>query len=108
MNPKVFIIILNWKNWPDVEECLESIKNNDYPNYQVVIVDNDSNQKPEVSDSNIKVIYNDRNLGFSGGNNVGIKYALKNGADYILLLNDDTIVEKSFLTKLVEAGESDE
>ncbi len=106
MFPKVFIIILSWNNWPDVKECLESIKNNDYPNYQVVIVDNDSKEKPQPSPE-IKIIYNEKNLGFSGGNNVGIKYALENGADYVLLLNDDTIVDSQFLTKLVEAGESD-
>jgi len=107
MSPKVFIIILNWKNWPDVLECLESIKNNDYPNYQVVIVDNDSEEKPQPPSPEIKIVYNEENLGFSGGNNVGIKYALENNADYVLLLNDDTIVDQNFLSKLVEAGESD-
>ena len=108
MQPKVFIIILNWNNWPDVLECLESLKDNDYPNYQVVIVDNGSDQKPKVLNQDIKIIYNEKNLGFSGGNNVGIKYALEQNADYILLLNDDTIVSNDFLTKLVEIGESNE
>jgi len=106
MLPKVFIIILNWNNWPDVLECLSSLKNNDYPNYQVVIIDNGSREKPQMSDSEIKIIYNKENLGFSGGNNVGIKYALEKRADYILLLNNDTIVSRDFLNKLVEAGES--
>ncbi|MFH1858709.1 MAG: glycosyltransferase family 2 protein [Patescibacteria group bacterium] len=106
MQPKVFIIILNWNNWPDVKECLESLKNNDYPNYEVVIVDNDSKEKPQASDG-VKVIYNNKNLGFSGGNNVGIKYALKQDTDYILLLNDDTIVTPDFLSKMVKAAESD-
>ncbi len=105
MSPKVYIIILSWNNWPNIRECLESIKNNDYPNYQVVIVDNDSKEKPQPGPE-IKIIYNEKNLGFSGGNNVGIKYALENDADYILLLNDDTIVGSQFLTKLVEIGES--
>jgi hypothetical protein len=107
MSPKVFIIILNWNNWPDTLECLESLKNNDYPNYQVVIVDNGSKEKPEAPSPDIKVIYNKENLGFSGGNNVGIKYALEQGADYVLLLNNDTIVSQDFLGKLVEVGESD-
>jgi len=96
MQPKIFVIILNWNNWPDVLECLESLKDNDYPNYQVVIVDNGSDQKPQTPNSDIKIIYNKENLGFSGGNNVGIKYALENNADYVLLLNDDTIVSKDF------------
>jgi GT2 family glycosyltransferase len=108
MSPKVFIIILNWNNWPDTLECLESLKNNDYPNYQVVIIDNGSQEKPPAPNPEIKIIYNRENLGFSGGNNVGIKYALGKGADYILLLNNDTIVSHDFSSKLVEAGESDE
>jgi len=109
MLPKVFILILNWNNWPDTLECVESIKNNDYPNFQVVIIDNGSTEQFSISNFqfSIKVIYNKENLGFAGGNNVGIKYALENGADYVLLLNNDTVVSRDFLRKLVEAGESD-
>ena len=107
MNPKVFIIILNWNNWSDVIECLESLKNNDYPNYEVVIVDNGSKERPQAPSSDIKIIYNKKNLGFSEGNNIGIKYALENGADYVLLLNNDTIVSNNFLSKLVKVAESD-
>ncbi len=106
MLPKVFIIILNWNNWQDVLECLESLKNNDYPNYQVVIIDNGSKEKPQAPNPEIKIIYNKENLGFAGGNNVGIKYALEKGADYVLLLNNDTLVSQDFLSKLVETGES--
>jgi len=112
--PKVFIIILNWNNWQDTLECLKSLKNLDYPNYEVVVVDNGS------TDDSVKQIINatrkdlvalietGKNLGFSGGNNVGIKYALEHGADYALILNNDTVVESNFLKKLVEVGESDE
>jgi len=106
MSPKVFIIILNWNNWSDTLECLESLKNNDYPNYQVVIIDNGSDQRPNASEAGVKIIYNQENLGFAGGNNVGIKYALEQGADYVLLLNNDTVVSQDFLFKLVKAGES--
>ena len=106
MLPKVFIIIVNWNGKVDTLECLESLKNNDYPNYEVVIIDNGSKDKFSISDSKIKVIYNKENLGFSGGNNIGIKYALENEADYVLLLNNDTIVSKDFLSKLVDVAES--
>ncbi|MFH0805850.1 MAG: glycosyltransferase family 2 protein [Patescibacteria group bacterium] len=106
MVPKVFIIIINWNGREDTLECLESLKNNDYLNYEVVIIDNGSKDKFQVSDSKIKVIYNKENLGFSGGNNVGIKYALENNADYVLLLNNDTIVSKDFLSKMVEVAEN--
>lgn len=103
MLPKVFIIILNWNNWPDTLECLKSLKKNDYPNYQIVVVDNNSDEKIETD---CKIIYNQKNLGFAGGNNVGIKYALENKADYVLLLNNDTLVSLDFLTKLIKVGES--
>jgi len=106
MLPKVFIIIVNWNGELDTLECLESLKNNDYPNYEVVIIDNGSKDKFQVSDSKIKVIYNKENLGFSGGNNIGIKYALENNTDYVLLLNNDTIVSKDFLSKMVEVAEN--
>lgn len=110
MSPKVFIIILNWNNWADTEECLKSLENNDYPNCDVVVVDNGSTEKFSIFNFqfSIKVIYNKENLGFSEGNNVGIRYALENGADYVLLLNNDTIASADFLEKLVLAGESDE
>ena len=107
MIPKVFIIIVNWNGESDTLECLESLKNNDYPNYEVVIIDNGSKEKFQVSDPKIKVIYNKKNLGFSGGSNVGIKYALENKADYILLLNNDTVVSNNFLSKMVKVAESD-
>jgi len=107
MLSKVFIIIVNWNGRLDTLECIESIKNNDYLNYEVVIIDNGSKEKFQVTDSKIKVIYNKKNLGFSGGNNVGIKYALKNKADYVLFLNNDTIVSNNFLSKMVEIAEKD-
>jgi len=104
--PKIFVIILNWNNQKDTYECIESFENNDYPNYRIVIVDNGSENKLKINNPNIKIIYNQNNLGYAGGNNVGIKYALKNNADYILLLNNDTLVDDNFLTKLIEVGES--
>ncbi len=108
--PKVFIIILNWNNWPDTSACLESLRNNDYLNKEVIVVDNGSQEKFSIPDLPfpVKLIKNQENLGFSGGNNVGIKYALEQKADYLLLLNNDTIVSPDFLNKLVAVGEKDE
>jgi len=110
MSPKVSIIILNWNNYKDTKECFESLGKVTYPNYEVVFVDNrstdgsDEQLKKEFSQH--KFIQTGANLGFSGGCNAGIKYALKNGDDYIMLLNNDTIVKKDFLEPLVEAFES--
>jgi hypothetical protein len=111
MNPKVYIIILNWNGCDDTIECIESLKKVDYPNFTVLVVDNAS------SDNSIDVIprkYRDvafievkKNLGFAGGNNIGIKYALDHGAEYILLLNNDTTVEPNFLTEMVKVAQSD-
>ncbi len=89
-SPKVFIIVLHYKNWKDTNECLRSLEKLDYDNFETIVIDNDK-----------------ENLGFAGGNNVGIKQALEKKADYILLLNNDTIVELGFLKELVKVGESD-
>ena len=113
MHPKVSIIILNWNGLEDTIECLESVKNITYPNYQVIVVDNGSEGddvgilRQKFGDY-IHVIENDRNYGFALGNNIGMRYALVNLApDYLLLLNNDTVVDRDFLTQLVRAAESD-
>lgn len=148
--PKVSIIILNWNGWKDTIECLESLFNIDYPDYDIVIVDNNSEDKSlmkirdycqnkisvtttsSYNDSkkrpikffeydydpnqfnstsfndlhlkhiNLILINNDQNYGFAEGNNIGIKFSLTNlDPDYILLLNNDTIVDKLFLNELI-------
>ncbi len=112
---KVSIIILNYNGHEDTLECLKSLKGllTDNCRVEVVVVDNGStDSSPEslsnfqLSTSNFQLIKNKKNLGFSGGNNVGIKYALKNKADYLLLLNNDTLVDKSLLLQLIKAAEN--
>jgi GT2 family glycosyltransferase len=164
--PRVYIIIVNYRNWTDTIECLESVLRNDYPNYQIVVVDNSGDEesirnlkawadgqltslflnpgklehlshppihKPvpytiyhykigevlreEVSSRSITsavagkiqlvIIHAEENLGFAGGNNTGIGYALSLGdCDFILLLNNDTVVESNFVFPLVQSYES--
>jgi GT2 family glycosyltransferase len=111
-NPKVSIVILNWNGYIDTIECLESLKENDYDNYEVIIVDNasagdDVNILRNKYGEYVHLIANSQNDGFPGGCNIGMRYALDNGTDYILLLNNDTTVDKNFLTELVNAAESD-
>ncbi len=88
-------------------KMLESLKEHTPEEYELVIVDNGSQYMQEemvgVADVYIR---NKENLGFAGGNNKGIGYAIKNGADYVLLLNNDTTVDPFFLDRLVESGES--
>lgn len=110
--PKVSIIIVNWNGLEDTSECLESLKKITFPNYDMILVDNDSTGddarvlRDKFADY-IHVIENDKNYGFAGGANIGMRYAMVNSRpDYILLLNNDTIVDANFLTCLVEAAES--
>ncbi len=107
--PLVFVIVLNWNGLADTTECLRSLSLLEYQNKRVVVVDNGSNGaeavKIETAFPLVTVIRNGKNLGYAGGNNVGIRYAVKNGADYIWLLNNDTKVPADCLTELVAAGE---
>jgi GT2 family glycosyltransferase/glycosyltransferase involved in cell wall biosynthesis len=91
MNPKVFIIILHYGDREEIKECLDSLKFLDYDNFETFVVDN-----------------NEYNKGFAGGCNIGIKKAIEKDAKYVLLLNQDTVVEKDFLNRLVVEGEKNE
>jgi GT2 family glycosyltransferase len=157
-SPRVSIIILNWNGWQDTIECLESVYQVDYPNYDVIVADNGSEDESiakimdyadgklgviskffTFSDKNkplsyikfsrkqteacgagveeiahlpswkkLIIIENGENLGFAEGNNIAIRYAQKElNPEYVLLLNNDTIVERTFLRELVEVAESD-
>ena len=110
---KVFIIILNYNGGEDTVKCLTSLSEAKILDQaKIIIVDNASTDNSvELIKKNfpsIKIIQNKKNLGFAGGNNVGIKDALQRGADYALLLNTDTLVKKNILTSLVKHLESDE
>ena len=105
--PKVVVVILNYKVSDLTLAAVKSVKNTGYENLQIVVVDNNSQDKlkEEISEfEDIIFISNKENLGYSGGNNVGIKEGLKIGADYILVLNPDTEVAKNAISKLVEVA----
>lgn len=150
---RVSIIIINWNSWKDTLKCLESVYKINYPDYNVILLDNASmdesiekirdyckgkikvespffeynpNNKPieiieytnkeieakksiKEADKKSILIKNDKNYGFAEGNNIGIRYALNSlNSDYILLLNNDTVVDNDFLDKLVKTAENDE
>lgn len=145
----VIIIILNWNNWQDTIECLESLYQNEHPNYDIIVVDNNStddsikkikdycngkikiessfftynnsnkpitileseirNEKDLSFSRKLTLIKNNKNEGFAEGNNIGIRYALKNlDPDYILLLNNDTVVDRKFLVEMLKVSESND
>lgn len=105
---KVAIVILNWNGKEDTLECLKSLEKLRVENYQLqtFVVDNASTDGSVDAIGkrykNINIINNRQNLGFAEGNNVGIRRALKNDSDYIVLLNNDTIVDKDLINGLVE------
>jgi GT2 family glycosyltransferase len=109
--PRVSIVVLNWNSFQVTLDCLLSLRKADYRNFEVVLVDNgstDSSSEQLVeSIPEIRLIKNGTNLGFAAGCNVGMRDALGRGADYVLLLNNDTVVAPDFLTQLVQVAESD-
>lgn len=107
--PNVFIIILNWNRLGDTLECIKSVSLLNYKNYKIILVDNGSTEGSidvvrDIYDD-IVLIKNSENLGYAEGNNVGIRYALSNDADYIWLLNNDTIVDQDSLGTMLDVGE---
>jgi GT2 family glycosyltransferase len=141
--PKVAIVILNWNGWKNTVECLESLYQNTYPKYEIILVDNGSKDgsiqkieeyaegklgveskffsydlttkplkivKPPVkvpSDfyKKLVLVENPINYGFVKGVNLGLQLAQKQSADYVLLLNNDIVVDKSFLCEMVTQAE---
>ena len=109
---KVEVIILTWNGKEDTIECLNSLQKVKYDNFDITIVDNastdDSAEIIAAEFPSVKLIKNNMNLMYAGGNNVAIKEALKGDATHILILNNDTILHEDFLEHLVEAFNSDE
>jgi len=104
--PRISIVLVNWNNFSDSVECLESIGKCTYQNREIIVVDNgsvgdDARLIKERFGSDIRLIENDTNLGFARGCNVGLRDALDRGTDYVVLLNNDTVVAPDFLEGLV-------
>lgn len=107
----VYIIVLSWNGKQDTIDCLQSLQALSYANARILLVDNASTdgtvQTIRSLFPNVEILANQANLRFAGGNNVGVRHALANNADYVLLLNNDTIVEPDFLTHLIRIAEYD-
>ena len=109
--PQIAIVILNWNGWRDTLACLASVAALTYRNYRAIVVDNgsedDSLEYLREFDAPFAhtLIEIGRNLGYAGGNNVGVQTALADGADFILILNNDTTVAPDLLERLTEAAQ---
>ena len=108
-HPLVYVLVLNWNGKRHLRGCLDSLLQVDYPNFRTLMIDNDS-----VDDSvafvrerypQIEIIANKKNVGFAEGNNIGIRRALSKDAQYVVLLNNDTKVDRRWLSELVETAE---
>ena len=109
-HPLVYAVITNWNGFDDTLECIESLKKFDYPNYKVVISDNgstdDSPERLAKKFPDIPVLHTG-DIAVTATYNAGIQFGLDNGADYILLLNNDVTFDPEMMTKLVAKAESD-
>lgn len=109
--PFVIALVLNWNNLPDTLECVDSVLRSDYSNLAVRVVDNGSGEDPSAvllkRYPDVGVLRNPRNLGYGGGNNVGLRRAIDEGAVYVLLLNNDLVVAPDCVRRLVAAAEAD-
>lgn len=107
---KVAVIILNYKVKNQAIKCVRSVQKSDYQNIEIIVVDNNSDDgiSEEIKKiSGVKFIQNQENLGYTGGNNIGIKKALEGGADYVFILNPDTELNKTAISALVDCAEKE-
>lgn len=106
--PKVVAVVLNWNGTADTVACVKSLERLHYPNLEIVVVDNGSRTDPEpaleAAGLHVTVLRTLVNLGYAGGNNVGIRWALVHDADFVWILNNDAEVEAGALAPLVEAS----
>lgn len=105
-NPFVYTVVLNWNHLDDLTLTIKSFMKQDYPNMKIIISDNGSNDGSQEYIKNhypkIILLENNDNLGWAAGNNVGIQYAIKNNAEYVLLANNDLYFEdKNIISTLV-------
>jgi GT2 family glycosyltransferase len=111
--PLVHVLVINWNGKQHLEECFSTLLAGDYQNARYVLVDNASEDgsvdyvRQRFPDPRIEALVCSRNLGWGGGNNAGIERAVKAGAKYVFLLNNDTAMAPDAVTKLVQMAEAD-
>lgn len=113
---KIGIVLLNYKNYDDTINCIKTIKKQSYKNYDIIVVDNFSEndsiniiRKNFENENNVYYIQNNNNLGFAQGNNIGIRFAKEElKSDYVFVLNTDTVLEdEDILKKIIKTEYKD-
>jgi GT2 family glycosyltransferase len=106
---RVAVVVLNWNGWRDTQACIASLQNLNYPNFDLIVVDNGSTDGSqnhiEAHFPGINVLQTGANLGFGGGCNAGIRQALERRVDYVWLINSDATVDANALTELVRVAD---
>jgi GT2 family glycosyltransferase len=104
----VAIIVLNWNGIDDTEKCIDSLLNQSYSDYSIIVIDNGSKDtsleklKKIEAEGKIILIAQPKNTGFAGGVNIGIKHALENNFDAVALFNNDAVADERWLEELVK------
>lgn len=111
--PRIAVIIVNYNGQEYLSDLLSSLQKTNYPenDWDIIMVDNNStdNSVKYIKDNypKVKLLLENENTGFAGGNNIGMEFALKNNYDYLYLLNQDTVVTPDWLKEVVNLAESD-
>lgn len=110
-HPSVYCIILSWNGRALTIDCIRSVLQSDYANLKIIVVDNFSDDgsaqairesfSSHIESGKMVLIVNDKNYGFAGGNNIGLKYARENKADFAFLLNNDTVVDRNLFSAMI-------
>jgi GT2 family glycosyltransferase len=109
MRPRVAFVILNWNSREMTAECIRSLLAMNSQGYEIVVVDNGSHDDSvdylRGEFPGIAIFPQVRNLGFAAGCNVGMRYALAEGFEYVLIINNDTVVDRHFLNALLSEAQ---
>lgn len=108
----IYFIILTWNNYEDTRECIESALKINNPDINLLLVDNasDDNSLNDIENDfpNLETLVLEKNVGVSGGYNAGLEYAINQGADFIVLSNNDIVFAEDFVSELISLVEKNE
>lgn len=103
--PKVIVVVLNWRQAEETVACLDSLKQQTHPKVELLVVDNHSGDgsmtRIRAAHPNVALLENDRNAGFAGGMNLGIRWALEHNADWVFVVNNDTAFSPDVIEQLL-------